>query len=101
MNQLPKMIEGSDAQREQKCLNAIQEVLQAFDCLMAPIIVLGPQGVIQATVKIQSLPRETGAELPEEVKKAAMEHQAKMKKVEGQANTEQKDGFKVVDRRSK
>ncbi len=53
-----KMVEGSDEMRAKKCLDQIQKVLAAFDCAMAPMIVLGPQGVQRAAVNVIPVPRQ-------------------------------------------
>jgi hypothetical protein len=63
-----KMIEGSDEVRTQKCIQAVNEILEAFDCVMSPIIILGAQGVVQAQCAIKALPRaKQGAEVPQEL----------------------------------
>ncbi len=53
-----KLIEGNDEVRAKKCLNQIQNILNAFDCTMAPMIILGPQGVQRATVNVVPMPRQ-------------------------------------------
>ncbi|MCP5018656.1 MAG: hypothetical protein GY938_25755 [Ketobacter sp.] len=53
-----KMIEGSDEMRAKKCLDEIQKILVAFDCTMAPMIVLGPQGVQRAAVNVVPISRQ-------------------------------------------
>lgn len=66
-----KMIEGNDDVRVKKCIQAINEVLSAFDCVMAPVITLGPQGVVNAQCAIQPLPRGpegNGPETPDSIK---------------------------------
>ena len=53
-----KMVEGDDKQRATKCLQAIQEILQRYDCRMHPLIALGAEGVVQASVRVLPVPRQ-------------------------------------------
>lgn len=53
-----KEIVGDDAIREKRCLNEINLVLQRFDCVMWPEIILGG-GTIQERIRIKAMARET------------------------------------------
>jgi len=51
-----KEIVGDDAIREQRCLAEVQLVLQRFDCVMVPEIMIGG-GQIQERVRFRAIPR--------------------------------------------
>lgn len=40
-----KLIEGDDKIRERKCLEHIQQILEAFDCMLIPQLTLTPLGI--------------------------------------------------------
>ena len=43
-----KLIEGDDNVRAQKCLQAVQEILAQFDCMLIPRVtmpILGPEDI--------------------------------------------------------
>lgn len=41
---LPKMIEGDDKIRTQKCMMAVKNALDQFDCDLHPVVTMSPAG---------------------------------------------------------
>lgn len=58
-----KEIVGDDAIREKRCLSQIQIVLQRFDCVMIPEVIVGG-GQIRERVRIAAIPRVGAAAVP-------------------------------------
>jgi len=53
----PKMIEGDDQQRSAKCLRKINNLLNQYDCILIPEIIIRGDGNISNKIIVKPMPR--------------------------------------------
>ena len=59
-NNSPKLIEGDDKKRANKCLHKINNILIQYDCVVIPELNIKGDGSVQGRILIKAIPRTKG-----------------------------------------